>query len=216
MISFHRIITSLPHLFRGAIVSLEIAGIALIIGVIIGTFCGLMLHRNKPGSWIIYTYVTLLRGTPMLIQITFFYYALAIAGVQLSAFMCATIAIGLNSSAYITEIIRSGIASVDQGQIEAAHTLGIPQQDITRFILLPQAFQTILPALGNEVITLVKDSSLASVVGVMELYNQGRMIISTTYDAMSLYIAIALVYIIITTTLSYLLMYLEQRLQRVC
>ena len=216
MISIQRIITSLPQLAQGAIISLEITAIALCISFAIGTIFGIMLYCREPGSWLIKCYVGLLRGTPMLVQIAFFYYVLSMLGIGLSAFFCATIAIGINSSAYVTEIIRSGAAAVDRGQIEASHTLGIPQRDITMSIILPQALQTVLPSLGNEIITLVKDSSLASVIGVMELFNQGRSIISTTYDALSLYIAMAFVYLIITMTLSYILDQIEKRLQQIC
>jgi len=216
MINLSRIIASLPKLAQGALITLEISFGALIIGFTIGTMCGIMLHRNEPGSWLVRMYVGLLRGTPMLIQIAFFYYVLSMMGLGLSALTCAIIAIGLNSSAYITEVIRSGVASVDQGQIDAAYTLGIPQSDITRSIILPQAIRTVLPALGNEIVTLVKDSSLASVIGVMELYNQGRSIISTTYDPLSMYVAIAIMYLCITTAISYIMQYIEYRMRHIC
>jgi len=207
----------LPQLARGALVTIELTACTLLIGFSLGTVCGLLLYRQEPGSWLIRLYVRIIRGTPMLIQIMFFYYVLAMAaGLNLPAFVAATLAIGVNSGAYVTEIVRAGAASVDQGQIEAAHTLGIPRNQVTRYIILPQALQTIIPALGNEAITLVKDSSLASVIGVMELYKQGMQIISATYQAIPTHIAVGCMYLTITSILSYIMGYVEQYLRNIC
>jgi len=207
----------LPQLARGALVTIELTACTLLIGFSLGTVCGLLLYRQEPGSWLIRLYVRIIRGTPMLIQIMFFYYVLAMAaGLNLPAFVAATLAIGVNSGAYVTEIVRAGAASVDQGQIEAAHTLGIPRNHVTRYIILPQALQTIIPALGNEAITLVKDSSLASVIGVMELYKQGMQIISATYQAIPTHIAVGCMYLTITSILSYIMGYVEQYLRNIC
>lgn len=215
MIDFTLFFESLPLLLKGAGVSLQIAGLALIIGFLGGTLLGIVQASHLPFlKFFANAYVTIVRGTPMLIQIVFLYYVLSSTGLGLSAFMSAVIAIGCNSAAYVSEIIRSGIASVSYGQIEAAQTLGIRRRDIMAHIILPQAVRTVLPALGNEAINLIKDSSLASLIGVMELYKEGLTIISTTYDALTIYSAIACIYLVLTTSLAYGVSCLEYSLNK--
>ncbi|MGC2310262.1 MAG: amino acid ABC transporter permease [Candidatus Babeliaceae bacterium] len=214
MIDFQLIIQSLPSLLRASLVTLEIAAGALFMGLVGGTLLGILqTGPNRLVRTSVAFYTTLIRGTPMLIQIMFLYYVLSVH-FNISAFAAALLAIGLNSSAYISQVIRSGILAVNRGQIEAAKTLGIGRYDLLRYIILPQAFRTILPALGNEAITLVKDSSLASLIGVVELYKQGQIIMSQTLDALSIYCILAIIYLIITSSISYLLHYFEKRLHR--
>lgn len=209
------IIASLPQLLHGALVSLAIAGCALSLGLFGGLLLGI-LHVSKNGAIraLVTIYVTVIRGTPMLIQIVFLYFVLASAGLQFSPFIAAVLAIGINSSAYVSQIIKAGILSISIGQVEAARTLGIKRLDLLWYVILPQAIRVVLPALGNESITLIKDSSLASLIGVMELYQEGKTIISHTYDALSIYLAIAAIYLMITTTLSYIVTNLERYLNR--
>lgn len=215
MINFTLIQAALPSLLRGTVVTLQIAAFSLLLGFVGGTFLGIaQTGKNILLRGLVAIYATIIRGTPMLIQIVFLYYVLSVVGINISAFWCAVLAIGINSSAYVSQIIRSGILSVNYGQIEAAKTLGIKRRDLLRFIVLPQALRVVLPALGNESITLIKDSSLASLIGVMELYKEGQTVISQTYDALSVYCAIAAIYLIITTTLSYCITLLERRLNR--
>jgi polar amino acid transport system permease protein len=158
------------------------------------------------------TFVTIIRGTPMLIQILFAVLVLPQLGISIPTLWAVIMAIGLNSSAYISNIVRAGISSVGRGQLEAGKVLGLSSWQITRFIVLPQALRIALPALGNEFITLVKDSSLASVVGITELTQEGRMELSKTFDALTIYTGVALVYLVITTTLSLLISYAERRM----
>ena len=215
MINFDLIQTALPHLLRGTIITLEITFLSLLIGFIGGTI--LAIIQTSGPRFLYYAvemYATLIRGTPMLIQIFFLNFVLLPAlHLPISVFWGAVIAIGLNSSAYVSQIVRSGIKSVSAGQIEAAKTLGIKQGDIMRFIILPQAIRIILPALGNESITLIKDSSLASLIGVMELYNEGRVVISQTYDSLTIFAAMAAIYLFLTCTISFILTRIEKRLQ---
>jgi glutamine transport system permease protein len=212
MINIALIKSAIPHLIDGAIVTLKIAACSFLIGITGGTLLAIaQTSSNALICFLVTVYVTIIRGTPMLVQIVFWYYVLSFTGMELSAFAAAVIAIGLNSSAYVSQIIRSGISSVSKGQIEAAQTLGISRFNTLRFIILPQALRTVLPALGNEAITLIKDSSLASLIGVVELYKQGQMIISQTYDALSIYCALAVFYLIMTTTIGYFVMLLERR-----
>lgn len=213
MIDFALLKYSLPLLLRGAWVSLQIAALGCAIGFSLGTLLGLIQSStSKLGRVFVLMYVTLFRGTPMLVQIACAYFILPQLGLSLPEFWTAVIAIGLNSAAYISQIIRSGIASVPKGQIEAARVLGLPKSVITRYIVLPQAVRVVLPALGNEFITLIKDSSLASTIGVMELTKEGNIIRSQTYDAITSYLGVALIYLIMTTTLSIIMNNLEKRM----
>lgn len=212
MIDISLIIDSLPMLLEGLLATLQIAGVGCSIGLSLGTPLALM-QTSQLGllRGIVATYVTIIRGTPMLIQILCAYYVLPQIGIQIPAIWAATIAIGLNSAAYISQIIRSGIESVSIGQIEAGKVLGLTTTQIASYIVLPQAFRVVLPALNNEFVTLIKDSSLASMIGVAELSRQGRLIISRTYDAISIFLAVAILYLIITTAISLIIAKLEQR-----
>lgn len=215
MINVTLIQTALPHLLHGAIVSISLALCALLIGFSGGIVLAvLQTSGNRFLQKAIMLYTTIIRGTPMLIQIVFLYYLLPVMGIHISQFFSAVLAIGLNSSAYISQIIRAGILSINKGQIEAARTLGIPRADTIRYIILPQALRVVLPALGNESITLIKDSSLASLIGVAELYKEGQIVISQTYDSLSVYCALALIYLCITSILSYIFSHIEKRLNR--
>jgi His/Glu/Gln/Arg/opine family amino acid ABC transporter permease subunit len=214
MINFQLIYSYLPLLLQGAATTLYIAGLSCAIGLIGGIILALMqTNGNKLLSSVVTLYVTIIRGTPMLIQIAFFYYAiLPTLGITISALYAAIIAIGLNSTAYISQVVRSGILSVSKGQIEAAKTLGLSIWQTIYYIVLPQALRVVIPSLGNEFITLIKDSSLAYTIGVVELYKQGITMRSLTLDAMTTYTAIALVYLVMTTTLSIGMNALESKL----
>ncbi len=215
MIDFQLIVDSFPKLLRGTVTTLEIAALGTLIGILFGTTLGLgHVSKNKFLRFLISIYVTVVRGTPMLIQIAIMFYFLPQIGLGLPRFWAATLAIGLNSAAYISQIVKSGIQSVGMGQIEAARVMGFSHWQITRFIILPQAFAVIFPALGNELITLVKDSSLASTIGVVELTKEASQISSATYDYMSIYLAVACIYLILTFTLSQILNYVEKRITR--
>lgn len=215
MIDFKLIADSLPVLLQGALVTLEIALLSTIIGIALGTFLGLMqTSKSKIFRWLSTVYVTIIRGIPMLIQITFFFFVLPEVGIKLPAFWVAVIAIGLNSAAYVSQIIKTGIRSIGKGQIEAGRVLGLSNMQITRFIILPQAFRVVIPSLGNEFITLVKDSSLASVIGVVELTKEGIFIRGRTLDVFTVFFAVACIYLIITTTLSLFINWLERRMNR--
>jgi His/Glu/Gln/Arg/opine family amino acid ABC transporter permease subunit len=210
MIDLVVIKNALPQLLHGALVSLLIAFFAALIGFIGGSLLGIaQLGKSGILRALVSAYVTIIRGTPMLIQIMFLYILVLQLGLPLSKFAVAVLAIGFNSSAYLSQIVRAGIQSVPKGQIEAAYTLGINKTDLLRFIILPQALQVILPALGNELITLIKDSSLASIIGVTELYMEGTIVKNQTYDALSVYTAVALIYLCMTSVLSYFVHRLE-------
>lgn len=215
MIDTALILLELPNLLRGALVSLEIAAYSCAIGLTLGTILGLAQEYAHPIiRWLINIYVTIIRGTPMLIQIFIAYYILPQLGIYIPEFWAATLAIGLNSSAYISNIVRSGIASVGKGQIEAAQVLGFSSLQTIHLIILPQALRVVLPSLGNEFITLIKDSALASTIGVMELSKEGSIIRSKSFDSVTVFFIVAIIYLIMTTTLSIGIHYLERRMNK--
>lgn len=213
MLDINFALSILPQLLLGMLVSIIITIFSSLIGLIFGTLLGIAQSSNF--GWLrklVVLYSTLIRGTPMLLQIMFFYLFLPQFGIYISALSTAVLAIGINSSAYISQIVRSGIKSVPKGQIEAAKTLGINIYDQIKYIILPQAFSVIIPALGNEFITLIKDSSLASLIGVMELYMRGNIIISQTHNALTVYFLVGLIYLTVTTILSIIFHYIENKM----
>ena len=206
MIDLAFIQSVLPRLLAGAWVTLQIAFFGSLLGFSGGILLGVLQSgESKLTNFFIWIYVTIIRGTPMLLQIVFFSLMLN----NLSPFWTAIIAIGINSSAYISQIVKAGINSVSRGQIEAAQTLGLSRYDTTRYIVLPQALSIVLPALSSEFITLIKDSALASYIGVTELFRQGEIIISHTYRALLTYALIGLCYLIITSVVSLFFIKLE-------
>jgi polar amino acid transport system permease protein len=215
MINFILLSTYSTQFIQGTLLTLKIAGIGCFFGITGGIMLGLIQAQIKgPLAWLVAVYTTIIRGTPMLIQIMFISVLLPQIGLHFSELWCAIIAIGLNSSAYVSQIIRSGINAVGVGQREAAHVLGLDHMQTIRFIILPQAIRTVLPALGNELITLVKETSLASVIGVAELSKQAQFVQSRTYDVIGVYGIVAAIYLVITSILSLFVYYLEQRMNR--
>lgn len=202
-----------PLFVQGMLMSLRIAFLSCIVGILLGTTAGIILAgRSKILKFLIHCYVTIIRGTPMLIQVSAIYFTLIYIGVSISAVNSAIISIGLNSGAYLSQIVLSGIKSVSKGQIEAAKVLGFSPYQITRFIVLPQAFRTMIPAFGNELVTLVKDSSLASTIGVYELSKQGQIVLSHTYDAPTVYFLVGLIYLSITSIIGLLVSLIDKKL----
>ena len=215
MIDFEFIGRVLPQLLQAAQVTLILAAGSATIGFFGGTVLGIaQSSSNTFLRWLVTLAVTIIRGTPLLLQIMFFFLMLSQLGIHISVLTTAVIAIGINSSAYISQIIRSGIASVSKGQIEAARSLGISPYDITRYIVLPQALRTVIPALGNEFVTLIKESSLASTIGVVELYARGSIIMSQAYNALAVYGLTGLIYLIMTTILSLIILKIEHSMNK--
>lgn len=215
MIDSSLVITYWPALVRGTLVTLEIATISCLIGISLGTLLGFAQAYGSGSLRMLVTlYTTLVRGTPMLIQIACAVFVLPQLGITIPIFWAATLAIGFNSSAYVSQIIRAGLLAVNKGQWEAAYVLGFTRLQTVRFIILPQALAAVLPALGNEFITLIKDSSLASTVGVMELTKEASYIKNQTYDALTVYCIIGCMYIMLTMPLTFFVSRLEKRLNR--
>ncbi|UNE34923.1 amino acid ABC transporter permease [Vermiphilus pyriformis] len=214
MINVDLIVQSLPALMRGAVVTLKIATLCTCIGIVLGTLLGVgSTSSNRLITSLINAYVLIIRGTPMLIQIFISFYVLPQIGIKLAPFWAATIALGLNSSAYLSQIIKAGITSVPRGQLDAAYVLGLSKWQTFRYITMPQALTLMLPALGNELVTLIKDSSLASTIGVVELSREGSFIQSRTLDALSIYLAVGMIYLALTITVSYFIHLYQKRMK---
>ena len=157
-------------------------------------------------------YVDFIRGTPLLIQIFIIYFALPnILGTRIDPFVAAVTACSMNSGAYIAEIFRGGIQSISQGQMRAGLSLGMTYGQTMRYIILPQAFKRIIPPLGNEFIAMLKDSSLVSVIGFEELTRSGQLVIAETYATIEIWTCVALIYLILTLSISQLVRLLERR-----
>ncbi len=158
------------------------------------------------------TYVEIIRGTPLLVQILIVYFGLPAIGINLQPEPAGIIALSICSGAYIAEIVRAGIESVPKGQMEAARSLGMSYLQAMRYVILPQAFRNVLPALGNEFIALLKDSSLLSVISIVELTRVGRQIVNTTFNAWTPFLGVALFYLLMTIPLSRLVSYSQKKL----
>ncbi len=213
MIDFSLAYTSLPVLLQSALVSLEIAFFSCSIGLGLGTVLGvsyLSSHRGIRRA--VSFYVAIFRGTPMLVQILFVYYVLPQMGISFPAKSSAILAIGMNSAAYVSQSLRAGIRGVPLGQMEAAHVLGFTKWQSLRYVILPQAFRLALPTLNSECVTLVKDSSLASIIGVVELSKEASILRSRTYDAFTILILVSGIYLTLTLMISYLLKKMEKKL----
>ncbi len=213
MEALNTLFSNFGYLLLGAWETLKLTAASVGIGVLIGTLIGMgRLSKMKPVNMLSTAYVEFIRGTPLLVQISIVYFGLPQLGIQLSPYPAAITALAINSGAYVAEIVRAGIQSISKGQYEAARSLGLTHWQSMRYIILPQAFRNILPALGNEFITLTKDSSLASVIGVSELMRSGQFIISRTFQTFSIYIGVAFVYFVMTIVISRLVRYTEKRL----
>ena len=207
-------INSLPLLIVGAGITIQITAISVGLGLIIGMFVGIARICNvKVLRALATVYIDFLRGTPLLVQIFMIYFALQmVVGQRVDPFIAAITACGINSGAYIAEIFRAGIQAIDEGQMEAGRSLGMSWVQTMRYIIVPQAFKNVIPPLGNEFIALLKDSSLVSVIGFEELTRRGQLIIARTYGSLEIWITVALIYLVMTLTISRLVSYMEKRL----
>ncbi|SHH19991.1 amino acid ABC transporter membrane protein, PAAT family (TC 3.A.1.3.-) [Caloranaerobacter azorensis DSM 13643] len=184
------------------------------LGVILGIFLALMkISKNRILNIISTSYIEFIRGTPLLVQLYIIYYGLPNIGIDLPDFLAGIIALSINSAAYVAEIIRAGIQAVDKGQMEAAKSLGMTHNMTMKYIIIPQAFKNILPALGNEFIVVIKESSIVSIIGIHELMYNADTVRGNTFQPFEPLIVVALIYFIITFTLSKLLGLAERRMR---
>lgn len=205
---------ALPLLLRGALMTLYITLLTLVIGVPLGLLVALLrLSPLRLFSLPATVYVEVIRGTPLLVQIFVIYFVLPSAGLSLPQIVAAVAALSLNAAAYIGEIFRAGIESIEAGQTEAARALGMDYRGAMRWVILPQTVRRVLPPLTNETVALLKDSSLISIIGLAELTRVGRELSSNSGSPVTIVLAVALLYLLMTLPLTHLVRRLEQRWQ---
>lgn len=202
----------LPYFNYGALITVLISILVVCLGTIIGVLLVFTQRsRFKPLVWFANVYVWIFRGTPMMVQIMIAFALMhinaptiqvGILGVDLSRLIPGILIISMNSGAYVSETVRAGINAVPKGQLEAAYSLGIRPKNAMRYVILPQAIKNILPALGNEFITIIKDSSLLSAIGVMELWNGATTVATTTYLPLTPLLFAAFYYLVMTSVLT--------------
>ena len=204
---------AVPYLAQGAVVTLELSALAMVFGTTIGALAGLC-SQSDSGLLraVVRGYVYFVRGTPALVQVFLVYFAMPQFGLELSAFWSGVVALAFNAGGFIAEIVRSGLQSIDAGQIEAAKSIGMTNRQSVLFILLPQSLRRITPPLTNEVITLVKSSSLLSVISISELTRSAQVIIAAKFTPFELYAELAIFYLIIISILAKFSEYVEKRL----
>ena len=202
-----------PLLLEGTWVTLYVSFFAGIIGTFAGIVIGLLSLSNiKPIEWVIRIYVDFVRGTPLLIQIFLVFFALPMVGITLNEIWAGIAALAFNLAGYAAEIVRGGVGAVEKGQTEAAKSIGMTRGKILLYILLPQAARQMVPPFTNEMITMIKSSSLLSVISVYELTRSGQAIISVHFVPFEIYGLLALYYWVMITTLSWMTRRLEARL----
>ena len=219
-LDFSFIVEYMPYDFEGIKYTLLISCVAVVFGAVFGSLLFYMKSSNfhiwkiKPLKIIAVAYIEIIRGTPMILQI-FIVYAGAepFFGMDLSALQAAFVAIALNSAAYVSEIVRAGIDAVDKGQMEAARSLGMKKSTAMMLIVVPQAVRNILPAIGNEFVAVIKESSMASVVGVGELMYAAKIVQGSTYRSLEPLIVAAGFYFILTFTLGRVISLIERRMK---
>lgn len=204
---------NIPILLQGAVITIQITVMAVGCGFFIGMIAALAnLSRFTIVRLLVKCYVELFRGTPLLVQIFMIYFALPmVIGQSINPYVAAVTACSINSGAYVSEIFRAGIQSIDKGQMEAGRSLGLTWAQTMRYIVMPQAFKAIIPPLGNEFIAMMKDTSLVSVIGFEELTRRGQLIIARTYGSFEIWTAVAIIYLIMTLSISQLVAFLERR-----
>ena len=204
----------MSSLLHGCAVTMEISILTLIFGTVLGVVLALMRDsRVKIVARIAQLYIWIWRGTPLMIQAFLIYFGLPNLGVTFSAMTAGVLSMSLNTGAYIAEIVRSGIMSIDQGQFEAGRSLGFNYVQTMRLIILPQAFKNVLPALANEFITLLKETSISGYIAIPDLTKGGDIIRSQTYDAFLPLFGVAVIYLVLVMILTAGVHKLETRLR---
>ena len=207
------------YLTNGLLTTLQITVLAVLVGVVIGFLVAIIRTTHdqtgklKIPNAICKLYLTVIRGTPVMVQVLIIYFGI-FASVDIPKLLVAVIAFGLNSGAYVAEIFRSGIMSIDKGQLEAGRSLGFSYFKTMWLIIMPQALKNVLPALGNELIVLLKETSISGYIAMDDLTKGGNIIRSQTYSAFIPLVAVALIYLVIVLILQAGVNYLERRLRK--
>ncbi|HEX3032988.1 MAG TPA: amino acid ABC transporter permease [Bacillota bacterium] len=205
----------IPLLLKGAAITVEVTAAAVFFGSILGLLTS--LARMSAKRWLrvpASAYIEFFRGTPLLVQIMIIYFGIPqLTHWSVNEWVAAVVSCSLNSGAYIAEIFRAGVQSIDKGQMEAARSLGMGHFQAMRFVILPQAFKRVIPPLGNEFIAMLKDTSLLSVIGTAELMRRGQLIVAVNYQSFPIYITVALMYLVMTYGISLWVGYMERKLK---
>lgn len=207
------------YIVDGLLTTIKITFFAVLVGIIIGALVGTIrstyekTHKLKVLNFVCNLYLTVIRGTPVLVQLLIIYYVI-FASVRIDKTLVAVLAFGINSGAYVAEIFRSGIMSIDNGQFEAGRSLGFNYPQTMWYIIMPQAFKNVLPALCNEFIALLKETSVAGYIGLQDLTKGGDIIRSRTYSAYMPLLAVAILYLVIVLIFTQLIKILERRLRQ--
>ncbi len=206
------------YIWEGLTVTLRVTLFAVILGIVIGFLIAIIRSTyDKTGkmkllNFICSVYLTVIRGTPVVVQLLIIYFVI-FGSVDINKIIVAIMAFGINSGAYVAEIFRSGIMSIDNGQFEAGRSLGFNYTQTMRYIIMPQAFKNVLPALGNEFIVLLKETSVSGYIALQDLTKGGDIIRSRTYDAFMPLLAVALIYLVMVMIFTKLVNILERRLR---
>jgi glutamine transport system permease protein len=210
------VLETFPLLLSGVKLTIIITIGGLLFGFVLGVATGLMkLSRSLPVRKLAGTYVEAIRGTPLIVQVMFLYFGVPMAvGMRIRPMTAGIIAIAVNSGAYIAEIVRGAVQSIDPGQIEAGRSIGLTRTQTMRYIIWPQAFRRMIPPLGNQFIISLKDTSLLVVIGVAELTRVGQEIIAVNFRAFEVWLTVGVVYLMMTLTIARLLRLAEDRLAR--
>lgn len=209
------IVEAMPDLMKGAGVTLQIAGVGLVGGLLLGILLGLVrAYAPKLFNAIALVYIEIIRGTPIIVQVMFIYFAIPImTGRRVDAMAAAIVAIVVNSSAYIAELVRGAFLALPKGLTEAGLAMGLPFWKVLLTILAPVAIRRLIPPLGNQFITSLKDTSLFTVISVAELTRTGQEIMATNFKAVEIWTAIAIIYLIMTGILSGILRITERKMR---
>lgn len=210
---FQNALDFLPILLSGAVVTVQVTIASFLLSSLIGlAFALMMVSKVRAVALFGITVVNIIRGLPIIVQLFYIYFVLPEFGVQLSALQAGIIGLGIAYSAYQAENFRAGIQAIQQGQIEAAESIGMRGPMIMRRVILPQAFRIALPPYGNTLVMMLKDSSLVSTITVAEMTRAGQLIASSTFENMTVYTLVALLYLALSLPLSYALRRLEARI----
>ena len=208
---FNILIDAYPLLLEGLLVTVKISILAFIFALLVGIVVGVSRSNSKRLNRLLALYVEVFRGTPLLIQLFFIYYGLPSLGLKLNNYTAGVIGLGLNGGAYISEIIRGALYSVERGQQEAAYSLGLSWLQSMMYIIVPQAIRVAIPSLVNSLSATIKESSLVSVLAITELTRVSQLVYTRTFRAFEVYLAVGALYFIMIYFASYLSKYLERK-----
>lgn len=210
---FDIVISRLPILLNATLITIELTLLAIFFGTMIGLFVALIkISQKKPLVLIGTMYTWIFRGMPLLVQLFIIYYGLPSVGIEFTAHQAAIIGLSLCGGAYIAEIIRAGIQSIDKGQMEAAYSLGMSWQQAMFRVIIPQSFKRLIPPMGNEFITLLKDTALVAVISMGELLRAAQTQASATFKPFEMYITAGIIYLILTTVFTLAFRSIEKKL----